>query len=98
MSAIVGRHVRDGDIPSGAELCLECAAAFDRLSGSRGEARCDLALDLRGIHLHRAGRGDLPDPGGTEGRGLDLALPVVEMIRRGKRYARIRRRGAPRLG
>lgn len=46
-------------MPSDAELCLECADAFDRLSGSRGEARGDLALNLRGIHLHRAGRGEL---------------------------------------
>ena len=97
MSAIMGRYTKTGDMPSGAELCLECADVFDWHSGSRGEARCDLTLDLRGIHLHRAGRGDLLYPGGTAGRRLDLASPVVQMIRGGKRYARIRR-SAPRQG
>lgn len=42
MSAIMGRYVRDGDMPSGAELCLECADGFDRRSGSRG--RRDVTL------------------------------------------------------
>ena len=36
MSAIIGRYVRDGDMPSGAELCLECADYFDWSSSSRG--------------------------------------------------------------
>ena len=36
MSAIIGRYVREGDMPSGSELCLECADYFDQLSSSRG--------------------------------------------------------------
>ena len=34
MSAIMGRYVKDGDMPSGAELCLECADYFDFHSSS----------------------------------------------------------------
>ena len=42
MSAIMGRYVRDGDMGTGAELCLECAGAFVRRSSSRG--RRDVTL------------------------------------------------------
>ena len=42
MSAIMGRYVREGDMPSGAELCLECAEYFDWHSSS--EARRDVTL------------------------------------------------------
>ena len=42
MSAIIGRYVKDGDMPSGAELCLECADDFDRRSGSRGRREVTL--------------------------------------------------------
>lgn len=36
MSAIMGRYVRDSDMSEGAELCLECADAFDWGSSSPG--------------------------------------------------------------
>ena len=42
MSAIMGRYTKTGDMPSGAELCLECADAFDWHSSSRG--RRDVTL------------------------------------------------------
>lgn len=42
MSAIIGRYVREGDMPSGAELCLACADAFDWRSSSKG--RRDVTL------------------------------------------------------
>ena len=42
VSSIVGRYVREGDMPSGSELCLECANAFDRRSTSW--ARRDVTL------------------------------------------------------
>ena len=42
MSAIIGRYVKDGDMPSGSELCLECADDFDRRSGSRGRREVTL--------------------------------------------------------
>ena len=42
VSSIVGRYVREGDMASGSELCLECAGAFDRRSSSR--ARRDVTL------------------------------------------------------
>ena len=42
MSAIIGRHVREGDMPSGSELCLDCADAFDWRSSS--QERRDVTL------------------------------------------------------
>lgn len=36
MSAIMGRYVRDSDMPEGAELCLECADDFAWRSSSQG--------------------------------------------------------------
>ena len=50
MSAIMGRYTKTGDMPSGAELCLECADDFDRNSSSRGQrdlsaqGKCPLVL------------------------------------------------------
>ena len=49
MSAIIGRHVREGDMPSGSELCLDCADDFDRRSGSR-ERRDVTLLWIYEIH------------------------------------------------
>ena len=42
MSAIMGRYVMTGDMPSGAELCLECADDFDWHSTSRGRREVTL--------------------------------------------------------
>ncbi len=42
MSAIVGRYVRDGDMSSGSELCMECAHSFDWFSSS--QERRDITL------------------------------------------------------
>ena len=42
MSPTIGRYVREGDMPSGSELCVDCADAFDWRSTSRG--RRDVTL------------------------------------------------------
>ena len=42
MSAIMGRYTKTGYMPSGAEICLECADDFDRRSGSRGRREVTL--------------------------------------------------------
>ena len=49
MSAIIGRHVREGDMPSGSELCLDCADAFDWRGSSR-ERRDVTLLWIYEIH------------------------------------------------
>ena len=49
MSAIIGRYVRDGDMPFGSELCLDCANAFNRLSTSQARREVTL-LWIHNIH------------------------------------------------
>ena len=42
MNAIIGRYVRDSNMPFGSELCLDCANAF--YWGSSSTARRDVTL------------------------------------------------------
>ena len=70
MSAIMGRYVKDGDMPSGAELCLECRRRLRLAQRLAGAARSHAALDLQDIHLHHAGGGEVLDPGCAEDEDL----------------------------
>ena len=78
MSAIIGRYVWEKEMPSGAELCLECADYFDWSSSSRGAARHDVALDLRHNHMHHARRGRMLDLGGVKGSGRTVPQPRMD--------------------
>ena len=77
MSAIIGRYVREGDMRSGSELCLECANAFDRRSSSRARRDVTLLWILRDAHLHDAGRSRVLDTGGVEGPARPVPLPAI---------------------